>query len=155
MNKRKVKKIQVFTGFLNSLKELSTSSTLKVACLSVKIDFSKIASLGYNGSYPNAKINSLTNTEEESLEPGKSGFVHAEINMISKFMEHDSKNYIVLLTHSPCTVCTKVLINAGFKYIYYAETYRETSHLSILDDCNILHGDFKKLYSDYPKILNK
>jgi deoxycytidylate deaminase len=76
-----------------------------------------------------ATINQETGTEEESLEPGHSGFVHAEMNMIAKFREHDPENYVVLLSHSPCSVCAKLLINADFQYIFWKEEYRETSHL--------------------------
>jgi len=112
-------------------------------------NFTKIASFGYNGSYKGAPINSKTGTEEDSLEPGESGFIHAEVNMIAKFQETDPENYIVLLTLSPCKMCTKILINAGFKYVYWIEDYRETSHLKIFDDCGILCGNVKKLKIDY------
>jgi dCMP deaminase len=102
---------------------------LKVGAIAVKNDFSKIASFGYNGSYPNAPVNPDTGTEEESLVPGESGMIHAEVNMIAKFRESDPENYVVIVSHSPCKMCTKVLVNAGFKHIYWLEEYRDTSHL--------------------------
>ena len=141
-------KIDIFKDVLINIKKLSTASTLKVSCLALKTDFSKIASFGYNGSYRGANINPETGTEEESLEPGESGFIHAEINMIAKFKEPDPENYIVLLSLSPCNVCTKVLINAGFKYVYWLEEYRETKHLKIFDECNVECGNINKLYTD-------
>jgi deoxycytidylate deaminase len=61
--------------------------------------------------------------------------------MIAKFREPDPENYIVLLTHSPCKMCTKVLINAGFQKVFWLEEYRETSHLSIFDECGIKYGN--------------
>ena len=111
------KKISLFKNILLNVKELSNSSTKKVGCIALRKDFSKIASFGYNGSYAGAPDNPNTGTEEESLEPGQSGFIHAEINMIAKFKEYDPENYIILLSLSPCSICMKVLINAGFKYI--------------------------------------
>ena len=123
------KKIEAFAEITNRISELSVASTLKVGAISVRKDFSKIASFGYNGSYSNAPVHSETGTEEESLEPGSSGLIHAEINMIAKFREPDPENYVVLLTHSPCKMCSKVLVNAGFRNIYWIQEYRETFHL--------------------------
>lgn len=156
MKKEKLsKKINVFKNVLLSIKELSVSSTTKVGCIALKKDFSKIASFGYNGSYSGAPINPITGTEEESLEPGKSGFIHAEINMIAKFKENDPENYIILLTLSPCDMCTKILVNAGFKSVYWIEDYRNMDHLSIFRDCGINYGKIEDLAKDYDNIYNK
>lgn len=149
MTPRIQQKVDVFVSILQSISGLSTASTLKVGAIAVHRKFQKIASFGYNGSYPNAPISRATGTEEESFEPGQSGFIHAEINMIAKFRDSDPENYIVLLTHSPCSVCTKVLVNAGFKYIYWVEDYRETTHIPALSDYGILYGNIAKLYKDY------
>ncbi len=154
MTPRIKQKVDTFVSILESISNLSTSSTLKVGAIAVHKKFQKIASFGYNGSYPGAPVNETTGTEEESLEPGHSGFIHAEVNMIAKFREHDPENYVVLLTHSPCTVCTKVLVNAGFRHIYWVNEYRETSHLSILDKCKITHGRVEALYEDYQTSIN-
>ena len=145
-------KINVAKKILLNISELSVASTLKVGCMALKKDFSKIASFGYNGSYSGAAINLETGTEEESFSPGESGFIHAEINMIAKFKEMDSEKYIVLLTLSPCKMCTKILINAGFKHIYWLKEYRDTKHLKIFQECEITSGNFKDLLKHYPDI---
>ena len=100
-----IHKIDTFGKMIIQISELSNASTKKVACMALHKNFTKIASFGYNGSYMSAPINPITGTEEESLEPGQSGFIHAEVNMIAKFREHDPENYIVLLTLSPCKMC--------------------------------------------------
>lgn len=147
---RAKQKIKVFQEILEQISTLSTSSRLKVACILLKKDFTKIASFGYNGNYFNAPINSMTGTEEESLEPGKDGFIHAEQNAIAKFREHDPENYIVLITYSPCSYCAKLLVNSGFRYIYWINAYRETSHLDeIFKRCEVKGGNFEKLEQDY------
>ena len=120
--------------------------------MTLKKDFSKIASFGYNGSYSGAQINPETGTEEESLIPGESGFIHAEVNMIAKFKEYDPENYIVLLTLSPCKMCTKILINAGFKHVYWIDEYRDTSHLQIFNECGITNCNVKDLIKHYQQI---
>ena len=114
-------KIDTFSKILDNVKNLSNSSTTKVGCIALRKDFSKIASFGYNGSYSGAGINEETGTEEDSLTPGESGFIHAEVNMIAKFKEYDPHNYIILLTLSPCKMCTKILVNAGFKHVYWID----------------------------------
>lgn len=147
---RAVEKIKVFTDILEKISTLSTSSRLKVSCIVLKKDFTKIASFGYNGNYFNAPINEETGTEEESLEQGKDGFIHAEQNALAKFREHDPENYIVLVSHSPCKNCAKLLANSGFKWIYWLDDYRETSHLQeIFDRCEIGSGNIEKLITDY------
>ena len=153
-DKRTSQKIDVYFNIVDEISSLSNSSTLKVGCMALKKDFTKIASFGYNGSYKKAPINPTTGTEEESLEPGKSGFIHAEINMVAKFRENDPENYIVLLTHSPCKDCMKVLINSGFLNVYWIHTYRESSHLSIFNTVNVKSGDIKQLKKDYKNIIN-
>jgi dCMP deaminase len=147
---RAKQKIEVYTEILWRISTLSTSSRLKVACILLKKDFTKIASFGYNGNYFNAPVNIETGTEEESLEPGKDGFIHAEQNALAKFREIDPENYIVLITHSPCSNCSKLLVNSGFRWIYWMEDYRETSHLTdIFYRCGVGHGNIKKFTEDY------
>jgi dCMP deaminase len=134
-------KVDTFFTIAENIANLSVSQTLKVGCIALKKDFSKIASIGYNGTYPNAPINPETGGEELSLNAGESGFVHAEINMALKFKDFDIENYMVLLTHSPCRSCTISLINAGFKSIYWLQQYRDVKHFDILQSCGVLFGD--------------
>lgn len=145
---RKIQKIKVFTNILIELSKLSPSQTKKVACIAFKKKFTNIASFGYNGTYPDAPINPETGGEELSLEPGKSGFLHAEDNMISKFREKDPENYIVFITMSPCRECTIRLVNAGFKDVYWLEEYRDKSHLYIFDHCSVRCGTINSLIED-------
>jgi|TARA_R110002074_G_C12334505_1_gene648181 dCMP deaminase len=142
-------KLNTFTSILENIRDLSNSSTTKVGCMALRKDFSKISSFGYNGSYSGAGVNDETGTEEDSLIPGNSGFIHAEVNMIAKFKEYDPENYIVLLTLSPCKMCTKILINAGFKHVYWIQDYRDTEHLKIFNQCNITCGKISNLVNDY------
>jgi len=151
--RRLEQKLNIYTNIATEIANLSAASMKKVACIALKKDFSKIASFGYNGSYPGADVYETTGTIEESLEPGKSGLIHAEVNMIAKFKENDPENYIVILTLSPCKECTKILATAGFKWIYWLEEYRNTDHLSIFDRCGVMYGDIKKLHQDYQDLI--
>lgn len=153
--KRTESKIDTFSEILLNIATLSNATTKKVACMALHKRFTKIASFGYNGSYMGAPINPITGTEEESLEPGQSGFIHAEVNMIAKFRENHPEDYIILLTLSPCKMCTKILVNSGFKFVYWIEDYREQEHLTIFDECGISYGNLEKLKSDYFKVIDK
>jgi dCMP deaminase len=155
MANRVSQKVTTFVTILNEIAELSTATTLKVGAMSLHWKFQKIASFGYNGSYPGAALNNDTGSEEESLEPGQSGFVHAEVNMMAKFREHNPEDYIILLTHSPCSICSKVLINAGFRYIFWVTEYRQTHHLKMFDDLGIIYGNIEKLINVYPFIIRE
>jgi dCMP deaminase len=157
MSNRKIdrtrQKVEVFVKHLKNIAELSQSSSLKVGAIAVKKNFQRDC-FGYNGAISDAPINEVTGTEEESLVPGKSGFVHAEMNLIAKFREHDPENYVVILTHSPCTVCAKLLINAEFKNVFWLEDYRETDHLDRLFKERLsYYGKIEELLKS-PKVLN-
>ena len=141
-------KIRVFVDHLRNIASLSESSRLKVGAIAVKKNFQRDC-FGYNGTVSNANINPDTGTEEESLEPGLSGFVHAEMNLIAKFREHDPENYVILLTHSPCSVCAKLLINAEFESIFWLEDYRDTSHIDKLFKGRVKnYGDINRLLTE-------
>lgn len=145
---RKKKKLGVYLDFLEGIQSLSQSSRLQVASIALKKDFEKVFS-GYNGSVKNADIIPETGTEEESLDPGHSGFIHAEINLIAKFNEPDPENYIVIITHSPCSVCSKVLVNAGFRNIFWIREYRETNHIERIFNGRVdNYGNVQDLLSD-------
>jgi dCMP deaminase len=148
-------KIDTFSKVLLEISNLSNASTKKVACMALHRKFTKIASFGYNGSYMGAPINELTGTEEDSLVPGESGFIHAEVNMIAKFREFDPENYIILLTLSPCKMCTKILVNSGFRFVYWIEDYREQDHLHIFDKSGINYGNIQKLKEDYVNFIDR
>jgi len=143
--KRLEDRVRVYSEIARQIASLSKSSSQKVGCIALKKDFTRIAAFGYNGSYKGAPINQTTGTEEDSTEPGMSGFIHAEVNMITKFQERNPEDYIVLLTLSPCLMCTKILINAGFNHIYWIDEYRNIDHLDILKDKDITHGNLQLL----------
>jgi dCMP deaminase len=141
--KRTRKKFSVFVEHLKNIASLSESSNLKVGAIAIKKNFERVC-FGYNGSFKNAPINKKTGTEEESLEPGMSGFVHAEMNLIAKFRENDPQNYVILLTHSPCSVCAKLLVNADFENVFWLEDYRKTNHIHKIFG-EISHGNIDEL----------
>jgi dCMP deaminase len=115
--------------WMNVAKEISRRSCdekLKVCAIIVPEDNTGILSVGYNGD-----IKGGTN-RRESLEPGKSAFVHAEANALLKFDYNFHKKKHMYVTHSPCIECARLIINADISRVVYNEPFRDLSGLDLL-----------------------
>lgn len=108
------------------ISDKSRDPRLKVGSVIVTEDNTSVLAIGYNGDEQGG-----TN-KPDSLEPGKSGFIHAEANALIKMNFGDHRSKKMYLTHSPCVVCARMIINAGIKEVYYCESYRDTSGVQIL-----------------------
>lgn len=111
--------------------ERSYDPRLKVGAVIVSEDNTLMLSSGYNGNYSGGP------NEPESLEPGQSGFLHAEVNALLRCDFNFPKRKVMYLTHSPCRMCSKMLVNAGLSKVIYDVEYRDTSGLEILRSCGI------------------
>ena len=75
---------------------------------------------GYNGDEKGG-----TN-KRDSLEHGKSGFIHAEENCIIKFNPVIHKGSVLYATHNPCRMCARRIVNTQAIWaVYYAIEYKE------------------------------
>jgi dCMP deaminase len=129
MTKKSLKSI--IMEFTVNLSLRSEDERLKVGCVVTDENLEKILGFGWNGG---ARKQS---DQPESLEEGKSNLIHAEINALIK-TDYSIPNKIVFLTHSPCRVCAKVMVNAKIKKLYYLNDYRDLSALDILKDAGIM-----------------
>lgn len=109
----------------------SCDPRLKVGAIIVSSDNTQMLSGGYNGNYAGGP------NEHESPEPGQSGFIHAEINALIKLDFNFSKEKHMYLTHSPCRMCAKCIINAGISMVVYGEAYRDPSGLDLLASAGV------------------
>ena len=101
----------------------STCDRAFVGCLLVNDD-NRIVSSGYNGS-----ISSMPHCDEigHTMRDGHCiATIHAEINALIYCAKEgiSVKNCTAYVTHFPCLNCTKALIQAGIKQIYYQHDYR-------------------------------
>lgn len=120
--------------FIDIAKMVATRSTcdrLSVGCVIVKNH--RIISTGYNGS-----VSGTDHCDEEGhlLVNGRCvRTVHAEQNAIL-FAKGNIDNAIVYITHEPCEICLKLLVQAGVSEIIYAnEYYNETTALLKAEYC--------------------
>lgn len=101
----------------------STCDRAWVGCLLVNDD-NRIVSSGYNGSVSG---NPHCDDAGHTMRDGHCiATIHAEINALLYCAKEgisvkDSRAYV---THFPCLNCTKALIQAGIKKIYYMDDYR-------------------------------
>ncbi|NLX60933.1 MAG: CMP deaminase [Tissierellia bacterium] len=101
----------------------STCNRAEVGCLIVNDD-NRIVSTGYNGSISG---NPHCNDVGHVMRDGHCiATIHAEINALIYCAREGIavKGCKVYVTHFPCLNCTKALIQAGIKKIYYRNDYR-------------------------------
>lgn len=111
--------------------ERSYDARLKVGAIVVSDDNTQMLSIGYNGNYKGGPH------VHDSSEPGKSGFIHAEVNALVKCDFNFPKKKHMYVTHSPCRDCSKLIINAGISKVIYDIEYRDISGLDLLRSVGI------------------
>ncbi len=122
---------QVWSSFAQTISQRSIDTKIKVGCVIVPFDNTGVLSLGYNGDHKGGS------NERESNDTGFSGFIHAEINALIKMDFNNPKDKKMYLTHSPCKMCAKAIINANIKEVNYIEEYKsDTTGIDLL----IKHG---------------
>lgn len=101
----------------------STCDRAYVGCLLVNKDM-RIVSSGYNGSI---KGNPHCSEIGHKMRDGHCiATIHAEMNALLYCAKEGIKvdGCVCYVTHFPCLNCTKSLIQAGIKKIYYLNDYR-------------------------------
>jgi dCMP deaminase len=105
----------------------------------------KILATGYNGAPTGIRHCEETGCLREKLnvKPGERHELcrglHAEQNVIiqSAYYGVATKGTTLYSTHKPCIICSKMLINAGVKKIFFAEGYPDTLADEMLSEANI------------------
>lgn len=123
---------QIYLELAELLATRSTCKRLKVGTVITSVDFRKVLSVGYNGN-----ASGLPNGCD-SDEPGKCGCLHSEENAaINCDVPRDTPK-IVFVTHLPCNMCAKRLINLGnVQRIIYINDYRIRDSIKTLRSANI------------------
>ena len=105
----------------------------------------RILSTGYNGAPAGLKhcVEVGCLREEASIPSGTRHelcrALHAEQNAIVQAAYHGISiaGSTLYCTNKPCVICSKMLINAGIKRIYYDEGYDDALSDAILDEAGI------------------
>lgn len=123
---RSQEKLDVFKNICLNISQLSYDPKYKVGSIIVSSDYREICAIGYNGNYKGGP------NEREGTGTGESGFLHAEENALYHLTKNweDRKNLIMFVTHRPCRMCMKRIINAGIENVYYIEEYFDPNNNS-------------------------
>ena len=122
----------IWANFAKTIASRSYDPRHQVGAVIVTSDNTRVLAIGYNGNHSGGP------NKPESLEPGKSGFIHAEINALLKLDYNNHQYKIMYVTLSPCRMCAKAIINAGISEVVYIEEYRDTTSLELLNDSGIV-----------------
>lgn len=147
------------SSFMKMALEVSTHSTcirLQIGCLIVKGN--RIISMGYNG-VPSGHKHCNDYFNEEYSVPIKCEFrkdhpefdnmhkvfsdekeLHAEQNAISFAARNgiETDNTVLYTTMSPCNNCSKLIIAAGIKEVFYLEEYdRSIKGIALMEESGI------------------
>lgn len=120
----KPKLLELWCGFVRQVASLSTCGRTQVGCLLVSITGEELFAYGYNGTYrggPNVISDDY---------PGSDHWVHAEANALVK--TRSNRNFIAIVTHTPCYQCAMLLINSGCVDVYALERYRDPKGWKLL-----------------------
>lgn len=117
---------QIWISFAKTISERSYDPRNKVGAVIVTEDNTQVLGIGYNGGWAGGP------NEVESLEPGMSGMIHAEINALIKMNYSHHKGKKLYVTLSPCRGCAKAIINGGIDSVIYLDDYRDSSGIDLL-----------------------
>lgn len=130
----------IWRDFVVSISKRSPDPKFQVGAVIVTEDNTQVLALGYNGDHkggPNCR---------DSMDHGQSGFIHAEVNALIKMDYNNPKRKKMYVTHAPCPVCAKCIINAGIDEVYYLENYITLEGVDILKRAGI---NVKSLANSY------
>lgn len=134
---------QYFMGIARLVATRATCTRRKVGAILVKDR--RILCSGYNGAPTGVDHCDVTGCLREQLNvPSGQKHelcrgVHAEQNAIVQAAYHGiaAKDSTLYCTHKPCSICAKMLINAGIKEIYFVEGYDDPMSETMLAQAGI------------------
>ena len=145
--KKDIKKIMWDKRFIEMARFVASwSSCLRRKIGAVVVRDKRILSTGYNGAA--SGINSCVERNEclrdkLCIESGTRQeicyAIHAEQNAIVQAakMGVSLEGSTIYITHQPCSMCARMIINSGIKRIVYSEGYPDDFSLELLESANI------------------
>lgn len=135
---------EYFIEIVNVVKKRSTCKRRQVGALIVQDNM--IVSMGYNGA-PKTLEHCIDiercRREELNVPSGQRHEIciglHAEQNSIIQASNSGTKlnGATMYVTHHPCIICSKMIINSGIKKVVYSEEYSDSLASEILKKAGI------------------
>lgn len=122
------------------------STCLRRSVGAVLVKDKRLLSTGYNGAPSGIRHCKETGClrEQLSVPSGERHElcrgIHAEQNAIiqAAFYGVSIKDSTLFCTHLPCSICTKMLINAGIDTIYYASGYTDPLAMEMMKEAGLV-----------------
>ncbi len=122
----------VYMDFAVLISRRSTCTRLQVGTVITTTDYRKVLAVGYNGN-----ASGLPNTCDREV-PGNCGCLHSEENAVINCDAPRATAKYVFVTHLPCPMCAKRLINLGnVERVIYRQNYRNTESVAMLESVGI------------------
>ncbi len=121
----------IWMDLAHNISTRSNDPRLRVGAVIVTEDNESVLAIGYNGDEKGG------HNTPDSLQPGQSNFIHAEVNAIAKMNYNDPRPRKIYITHAPCPVCARLIVNANIKKVIYCYPYRSEQGLKILENRGI------------------
>jgi len=123
---------EIYLSLALHLAARSTCKRLGVGTVITSTDYRKVLAVGYNGN-----ASGLPNKCDRD-EAGVCGCLHSEENAVINCDSPRHVEKIVFVTHLPCVMCAKRLINVGnVKRVHYCQDYRSQDSLAIFRQVGI------------------
>ena len=141
---------EYFTRAAFLVSERSTCLRRKVGAVLVKDK--QILATGYNGA-PTGIVHCAERgclRQELNVPSGQRHEIcrglHAEQNVLLQAARHgvSVRSSIIYITHTPCSICAKMLINAGIQEVIIAGDYPDKMALDFLKEAGVKMRKFKK-----------
>lgn len=117
---------EIYMRLAITLAERSTCKRLQVGTVITSTDYRKVLAVGYNGN-----ASGLPNTCDRD-EAGNCGCLHSEENAVINCDSPRVTEKVVFVTHLPCVMCAKRLINLGnVVKVFYAFDYRKRDAMEL------------------------
>lgn len=139
-----------FMEIAHLVKTRSTCLRRQVGAVVVKDK--RILSTGYNGSPTNCKHCSEVGCLRAQLNVPSGErhelcrALHAEQNAIAQAAQHgiSMQGATIYVTNQPCSLCAKLIINAGLSHIIYEGDYPDPLAMQLLDEAGIKLSQFNE-----------
>lgn len=123
---------EIYMSLAFRLAERSTCKRLGVGTVITSTDYRKVLAVGYNGN-----ASGLPNRCDRD-EAGVCGCLHSEENAVINCDSPRIVEKVVFVTHLPCVMCAKRLINVGnVREVFYCEDYRNRDSLELFKQVGI------------------
>lgn len=124
---------EIYLNLAFILARRSTCRRLQVGTVITSTDYRKVLAIGYNGN-----ASGLSNQCDRD-EAGNCGCLHSEENAVINCDSPRAVEKHVFVTHLPCVMCAKRLINLGnVRRVFYGVEYRLKDSLELFRQVGVV-----------------